>query len=143
MRSSLRFPWQLVGTHSSGRKSRNTWRFPLPCKMRPDPPPVTPEHSQARPRNSNGDLTFLRQHERLPEFPVVPSEESQASCCNSRHHKIPPSLRDEALLSYSTSRAILSSLAKLKSRLDSLQATQGGPGSPCKLEMKAEVPATT
>ena len=40
---------------------------------------MTPEQSHAPPRNSNRDLTSLRQHERLSEFPVVPGEESQAS----------------------------------------------------------------
>ena len=58
--------------------------IPSSCEMRPGPPPVMPEHSRACPRNSNGDLTFLRQHERLPEFLMVPGEESQATCCNSR-----------------------------------------------------------
>ena len=52
--------------------------------MGPDPPPVILEHSRAHPRNSNGDLTFLRQHEKLPEFPMVPGEESLATHCNSR-----------------------------------------------------------
>ena len=84
MRGSLRYPWQLEGTHTSGCISRNIWRFPIPCEMRPDPPPVTPEQSRAHSRNSNGDLTFLRQHERLPEFPMVPGEESQATRQNSR-----------------------------------------------------------
>ena len=84
MRGSLSSPWQLEGSHNSSRNSRNTWIFPLPCKMRPDHPPVTPEHSRACPRNLNGDLTFLRQHERLPEFPGVPAEESIATHRNSR-----------------------------------------------------------
>ena len=84
MRGSLRSPWQLEGTYSSSRNSRNIRIFPFPCKMRPDPPPVTPEHSRARPHNLNADLTFLRQHERLPQFPVLPGEESQATRRNSR-----------------------------------------------------------
>ena len=84
MRGSLRSPWQLEGNHTSCCNSRNTLRCPLPCELRPDSPSVTPEHSRARPHNSNGDLTSLRQHERLPEFPVVPGEESQASRHNSK-----------------------------------------------------------
>ena len=75
-----REPTLPAATHNS----RNTLRFPLPCKLRPDFPAVTPEHSCAHPRNLNGDLTSLRQHERLPEFPMVPGEESQASSHNSR-----------------------------------------------------------
>ena len=35
------------------------------------------------PQNSNGDLTFLRQHEQVPEVPVATREEIQVSCCNS------------------------------------------------------------
>ena len=84
MRGSLRSLWQLEGTHTSCHNSRNTLRFPLPRELRPDSPAITPEHSCAPLRISNGDLTSLRQHERLPEFPVVPGEESQASRCNSR-----------------------------------------------------------
>ena len=42
-------------------------------------------------------------------------------------------MRDEALFSCSTSRAIPSSLSKLERRFDSLHATQGGP----------EIPVTT
>ena len=38
--------------------------------------PCPPEQSHAPPHNSNRDLTSLRQHERLPEFPVLPGEES-------------------------------------------------------------------
>ena len=84
MRGSLRSPWQPEGTHTSCRNSRNTLRFPLPGKLRPDSPDVTPEHSRAHPRNINGDLTSLRQHDRLPELPVLPSEEPQASLHNLR-----------------------------------------------------------
>ena len=69
MRGSLRSLWQLEETHTYCRNSRNTLRFPLPCELRPDSPAMTPEHSRARPCNLNGDLTSLRQHERLPEFP--------------------------------------------------------------------------
>ena len=35
-------------------------------------------------QGSQASSCLLRQHERLPEFPVVPGEESQASSCNSR-----------------------------------------------------------
>ena len=43
---------------------------------------------------------------------------------------MPPSTQDEALFSCSAFRAIPSSLSKLKRRLDSLHATQGGPDIP-------------
>ena len=84
MRGSITSPWQLEGTHTSSRNSRNARRLPLPCEMRPDPTPVIQEHSWARPHNSNGHLTFLRQHKRLPEVPVVPGEVYKATHRNSR-----------------------------------------------------------
>ena len=34
--------------------------------------------------NLHGDLTFLRQHEHVPEVPVVSREEPHVSHCNSR-----------------------------------------------------------
>ena len=84
MRGSLRSPRQLERTLTTGRTSRNTLRFPLPCKLRSYSPVVTPEQSHAPPRNSNRDLTSLRQHERLPEFPVLPGEESHKNSFQTR-----------------------------------------------------------
>ena len=123
-------------------KLRNTFRFPLPCKLRPDSPAVTPEHPHARPRNSNGDLTSLRQHERLHEFPMVPGEESQASRHNLRQTTRFPHQREMRPFSPAVPRE-LSSLSKLKSRLDSLRQLKGAQRSSSQLEMKAELPATT
>ena len=82
------------GTQTSCCTSRNTLRFPLPCELRPHSPAVTPEQSRVPPRNSNRDLTSLRQHERLPEFLVLPGEESQASCLNSRKPRRFPRQRE-------------------------------------------------
>ena len=79
MRGSLRSPSQLQGTQTSCRNSRNTLRSPIPSELSPDSPAEIPDRSCTPPRNSNGDLTSLRQHERLPEFPGVPEKESQAS----------------------------------------------------------------
>ena len=50
------------------------FEIPPSMRMRPDSPAVTPEQSRAPPRNSKGDLTSLRQHERLPEYPVLTGE---------------------------------------------------------------------
>ena len=144
MRGSLRSLWQLEETHTSCRKSRNTLRFPLLCKLSPDPPAVTPEHSRARPRNSNGDLTSLRQHKRLPEFPVVPGEESQASSHSSRQtrrcphqHEMRPfssaAPREQSQVPSQNSRESLTPFRQLK----------GAQRSPSQLEMKAEFPTTT
>ena len=49
-------------------------------------------------------------------------------------------MQEEALFSYSTQREIPSSLSRLERKRDSLHATQGGPGSPSQLKMKAKVP---
>ena len=144
MGGSLRSPWQLEGTHTSYRNLRNTLRFPLPCELRPDSPAVTPEHSHARPPNSNGDLTSLRQQERLPEFPVVPGEESQASRRNSRQttrcprqRKMrpfsPEAPREQSRVPSQNSRESLTPFTQLK----------GAQRSPPQLEMKDEFPTTT
>ena len=143
MRGPLRSPWQLEGTHTSCPNLRNTLRFPFPCKLRPDSPAVTPEHSRARLHDSNGDLTSLRQHERLPEFPVVPGEESQASSRNSRQttrcprqRKMrpfsPAALQEHSRVSAQNSRGGLTPFRQLK----------GAQRSPSQLVMKAEFPAT-
>ena len=47
--------------------------------MRPEAPALTGEESREAPRNSHGDLTFLRQHEWVPEVPVETREEPQGS----------------------------------------------------------------
>ena len=144
MRGSLRSLWQLEGTHTSCRNSRNTLRFPLQCELRPDSPAVTPEHSCTRPRNLNGDLTSLRQHKRLPEFLVVPGEESQASRRNSRQTKrfprqcemrpfSPAAPREQSQVPSQNSREGLTPFMQLK----------GAQRSPSQLKVKAEFPATT
>ena len=154
--------------------------------MRPYSAAATLEASWGVPHNLKGGLTFLRQHERLPEVPITTREEPKASCCISRNttsfppkckimhdspavtweqsrvplttwketwlpcgktrgswdpchnsrgtpsfrpqleknHEIPPSVRDEALFPYITSKAIPSSLLKLERGLDSLYTTQ-------------------
>ena len=51
-------------------------------------------------------------------------------------------MQDVDLFSCSASKAIPSSLSKLKRSLDSLHATQVSPGSLSQLEMKAKVSAT-
>ena len=120
MRRSLRSPWQLEGTHTSGCNLRNTWKFPHPWR-----------------------LEFLKQHKRLlgahGTLRGIPRHPPQLET----NHEIPPSMRDEDFFSCSTSRAILSSLSKLERRLESLHATQGGPGSLSQLEMKAEARTTS
>ena len=42
-------------------------------------PALTGEESREAPPNLNGDLTFLRQHEWVPEVPVATPEEFQMS----------------------------------------------------------------
>ena len=131
-------------THTSCRNWNNTLRFSFPCKLRPDSPALTPEHSCTHPRNSNGDLTSLRQHDRLPDLPIVPAEEPQASRRNSRQTTIFPHQREmrpfspatprmQSLVPFQNSRGGLSPFLQLK----------GAQRSPSKLEMKAEFPATT
>ena len=144
MRGSLRSPWQLEGNHTSCCNSRNTLRCPLPCELRPDSPSVTPEHSRARPHNSNGDLTSLRQHERLPEFPVVPGEESQASSRNSRQTTRCPRQRETRPFSPAAPRE-QSQVPSQNSRKSLTPFTQlkEAQRSPSQLEMKDEFPATT
>ena len=144
MRGSLRFPWQLEGTHTSCRNSRNTLRFPLPCELKPDSPAVTPEQSRTPPHNSNGDLTALRQQEWLPEFPVVPGEESQAPRHNSgkprrfphqckRRPFSPTAPREKSRVPSPDSRGSVTPFMQLK----------GAQRSPSQLEMKPEFPATS
>ena len=43
--------------------------------------------NRGAPHNLHGDLTFLRQHERVLEVPIVTQEEPQVSCRNSRKTK--------------------------------------------------------
>ena len=144
MRGSLRSPWQLEGTHTSCPNLRHTLRFPLPCELRPDSPAVTPEHSRARLHDSNGDLTSLRQHERLPEFPVVPGEESQASSHNSRQITRCPRQRKMRPFSLAAPRE-QSQVPSQNSRKSLTPFTQlkEAQRSPSQLEMKDEFPATT
>ena len=59
-------------------------RFRPHFQMRTKDPALTGEQSREGPHNSNGDWTFLRQHERVPEVPVVTREEPQVSCRTSR-----------------------------------------------------------
>ena len=144
MRGSLRSPWKLEGTHTSCRSSRNSLGVPLPCELRPDSPAVTPEHSRAGPRNSNGDLTSLRQHERFPEFPVVPGEESQASSGNSRHTTRCPHQCKLRIISSAAPRE-QSQVPSQNSResLTPFRQLKGAQRSPSQLKMKTEFPATT
>ena len=144
MRGSLRSPWQLAGTHTSCRNSRNTLGFTLPCELRPDSPAMTPEHFCACPCNSNADLTSLRQHKRLPEFPIVHGEESQASCCNLRHTMrfsnqcemrpfFPASPREQSRIPSQNSRGGLTPFMQLKGAQRFLS----------QLAMKTEFPTKT
>ena len=80
-------------------------------------PAPTGEESREAPRNSNGDLTFLRQHEWVPEVPVATREEFQGSCRNSRNPDSPP-------FCCRVSREIPPSLLSLERVLDTLYATQ-------------------
>ena len=131
MRGSLRSPWQLERTLTTGRTSRNTLRFPLPCKLRSYSPVVTPEQTRDPPRNLNGDLTSLRQHKRLPEFPVVPGEKSQAShhnwrktrkCPHQREMRcfFPAAPREQSRVPSPDSRRGVTSFIQLRSPRDSV-----------------------
>ena len=144
MRGSLRSPWQLKGTHTFCRNSRNTLRFPLPCELRPDFPAVTLELSCAGPRNLNGDLTSLRQHDRLPELPVLPFKEPQASLHNSRQTTRFP-LQCEMRSFSSASPREQSRVPSQNSRggLTPFMQLKGAQTSPSQLVRKAEFPTTT
>ena len=107
---------------------------------------MTPEQSHAPPRNSNRDLTSLRQHERLSEFPVVPGEESQASHRNLSKPRRFPRQREM--------RPFFPTAPREQSRVPSpdtrggvqlmqLHATQGGPETQSQLEMKPKFPTTS
>ena len=65
-------------------QGRGTLRFRPQLQMRTLAPAAAGEESLEAPRDSHGDLTFLRQHERIPEVPVVTPEEHQVSCHSSR-----------------------------------------------------------
>ena len=54
-------------------------------EMRPYALAPTGQESRDTPRNLNGDLTFLRQHEWVREVPITTREELQVSCHNSRN----------------------------------------------------------
>ena len=144
MRGSLRSPWQLEGIHTSCCNSRNTLRFPLSCKLRPDSPDVTPEYPCARPRNSIGDLTSLRQHEKLPDLPVVPAEEPQVSCRNSRQTTRFPRQREMRPF-FSAAPREQSQVPSQNSRggLTPFMQLKGAQTSPSQLVRKAEFPTTT
>ena len=53
---------------------------------------------RAHPRHSNGDLTFLAPHERLPELPIVPREKTCTVPQFQKNLETPTSSRDEVLL---------------------------------------------
>ena len=96
--------------------------------MRTAAPEVTGEESREAPHNSHGDWTFLRQHERVPEVPVVTREEPQSFLPQlEKNQEILPSMRDEALFCCSISREIPPSLLSLQRVLDTLEATQEVP----------------
>ena len=101
---------------------------------------MTPEHSCARPHNSNGDLTLLRQHERLPEFRVVPGEESQASRHNSRQTMRFPSTRNDALFSCTALRVIPSSSQNSRGGLTPFMQSKGAQRSPYNSRWKTSFP---
>ena len=144
MRGSLRSPWQLRGNRTSCHNSRNTLRVPLPCELRPDSPAMKPGHSRTRPRNSNRDLTSLRQHERLPDLPVVPAEESQASRRNLRQTTRFPNQREMRPFSLATPRMQSRvPTQNLRGGLTPFMQLKGAQRSPSKLKMKAEFPTTT
>ena len=143
MRGPLRSLWQLEGTHTSCCNLRNTLRFPLPCELRPDSPAVTPEHSRACPHDSNGDLTSLRQHERLPEFPVVPGKESQVSSRSSRQtSRCPhqPKMRPFSLAAPREQSQVPSENSR--ESLTPIRQLSGAQRSPSQLKMKAQFPST-
>ena len=54
-------------------------------EMRPYALAPMGEESRDTPRNFNGDLTFLRQHEQVPEVLVAIREELQVSSRNLRN----------------------------------------------------------
>ena len=59
--------------------------------MRPYSSAATRKKSRVFPHNLKGSLTSLRQHDRLPEFPVATREEPEASHRNSRNTtRFPP-----------------------------------------------------
>ena len=68
----------------SCQRGLGTLRLWPQLQMRTSGPVVTAEESQEAPRNSHGDWTYLRPHERLPEVPDVTQEEPQICSYNSR-----------------------------------------------------------
>ena len=77
-----------VETPEEPRDLCQHWRgnlsFRPQLQMRTSALAVTGEESQEAPGNSHGDWTLLRQHERVPELPVVTREEIYVSCRNLR-----------------------------------------------------------
>jgi len=143
MRGSLGSSWQLEVTKTSCHTSRNPLRFVLQCELRPHSPVGTPVESCAPPHNSNRDLTSLRQHKRLPEFLWYLKRNPKPPATTRENPGDYPVNERGGVFSYSTQKAISSSLSRLERRRDSLHATQGGPETQSQLEMKPEFPATS
>ena len=143
MRGSLGSSWQLEVTKTSCHTSRNTLRFTLQCELRPHSPVVTPEESRTPPCTSNRDLTSLRQHKRLPEFLWYLKRNPKPPATTRENPGDYPVNERGGVFSYSTQKAISSSLSRLERRRDSLHATQGGPETQSQLEMKSEFPNTS
>ena len=79
-------PVKTPGEHRNQcQHSIESLRYQPQLQMRTTTLAATGKESREGPRNSHGDWTFLRQHEGVPEVPVVTREESDVSCCNSRN----------------------------------------------------------
>ena len=85
---------------------------------------MTGEESREAPRNSHGDWTFLRQHERVSEVPIVTREENQVSCHTLRKTRRVSSQRGMGPFSGEVSREKSHLPLRLERVLDTLDATQ-------------------
>ena len=118
--------------------------IPPSMRMRPYSPAVTRKQSRTPPCNSNGDLTSLRQHERLPEFPVITDEESQASRSNSRKTmRFPPQRELRPFAPAAPRKHSQIPSHNLKGGLTPFMQLQSFPKIPITTQRKPEVPAIT
>ena len=124
LRSSLRSPAQVEGTQGLLSQIEKYLEIPSSTRLEALSPTMTREQCRAPHCNSNGDLTSLAQHDRLPEFPFVPREKTHTGAAAREN---PPSSRDEGLFSCMARKTIPNHLSKVHRRLYSLYATQWAP----------------
>ena len=84
MRGSLRSYRNLRGTQTFPPQLNKHHEIPTQCELRPNSPAVTREESGNPTCTLKGDLTSLRQDERLPEVSVATRVELQTSSLNLR-----------------------------------------------------------